>query len=70
MNLRRIPVAWTEAFVFVEGLPPERRPSQVEVLSRTVSTRRGISSYVNDEMQLSGRMRAGYVLALWLGGGR
>jgi SAM-dependent methyltransferase len=63
-NIRRIPIAWHEAFCTIgEHLPAGQRLHHVQVIERTINDRRRLLPYMNGN-QLAQRMRTEYVLVL------
>ena len=68
-HIRRIPIAWHEAFSSLgTHLPVEQRLSQVALIPRTLDDHRRIMPFINAGAQLAGRMRTEYVLVLRKGG--
>ena len=67
-HIRRIPIAWHEAFSSLGGhLPADQRLSQVALIPRTLDDHRRIMPFMNAGEQLAGRMRTEYVLVLQKG---
>lgn len=68
-HIRRIPIAWHEAFASLgRHLPTEQRLTQVALIPRTLDDHRRILPFMNAGSQLAGRMRQEYVLVLRKGG--
>jgi DNA modification methylase len=64
-NIRRIPIAWHEAFAaLAENLAPDRRMCELEVITRIIDDHRRILPYMNAGTQLASRMRTEYVQIL------
>ena len=64
-HIRRIPIAWHEAFSSLGGHHPVgQRLSQVALIPRTPDDHRRILPFMNAGTQLAGRMRTEYVLVL------
>jgi hypothetical protein len=68
-HIRRIPIAWHDAFSSLgEHFPADQRLSQVALIPRTLDDHRRILPFMNAGAQLAGRMRTEYVLVLRKGG--